>query len=270
MNRPDAAPVLLGVSLKMYFGPRRTIEWCAAVAELARRHEAVSSGAVSLFALPAFSSLTAAIDIFADTAVAVGAQDLFWEDRGPYTGEVSGADLRDLGCSFVEVGHAERRGLFGEDDAVVNRKLAAAVRNSLTPVLCIGEHEIGSPDEAAATCVRQLESALDGLTGKNDALPLVVAYEPNWAIGAAHSASADHVAAVSARLKDWLRTRPGFEASRVIYGGSAGPGLLGTLGGSVDGLFLGRFAHDPAALELILDEARAPLRRRSGDASTVR
>jgi triosephosphate isomerase len=245
---------MLGVSLKMYFSPRRTVEWCTAVAELARRHRAVSSGAASLFVLPAFSSLTAAIDIFADTAVSVGAQDLFWEDRGPYTGEVSGTDLRDLGCSYVEVGHAERRYLLGEDDAAVNRKLAAAARNSLTPVLCIGEHEIGSPEEAAATCIRQLEAALDGV---DDASPLVVAYEPNWAIGAEHSASADHVAAVSGRLRDWLRTRPGFKASRVIYGGSAGPGLLETLGGSVDGLFLGRFAHDPAALELVLDEALA-------------
>ena len=118
---PLDSPVLLGVSLKMYFDAERTDEWCLAVAEIARRHDALLSGQTSLFVLPSLLSLASAIEIFADTNVAVGAQNLFWEDRGAYTGETSGADLRDLGCRLVEIGHAERRALLGEDDATVNR-----------------------------------------------------------------------------------------------------------------------------------------------------
>src|SRR5665213_1368128 len=79
------------------------------------------------------------------TAVAVGAQDLFWEDRGPYTGAVSGADLRQIGCSYVEVGHVERRRVFGEDRKVARRKLTAALRNGLTPIICVGEDQQAPP-----------------------------------------------------------------------------------------------------------------------------
>lgn len=249
--------VVLGVSLKMYFDPAQTREWCVAVADLARRHEALTSGTVTLFVLPEFTSVSTAVGLFAGTPVSVGAQDLFWEDRGAFTGEVSGADLALIGCSFVEIGHSERRALLGEDGAVFNRKLVAAVRNGLTPVLCVGESVMGTPAEAAAACIRQLEEALVGVAGGPAGLPLVVAYEPEWAIGAAEAATAGHVAAVGGLLRRWLNDRPGFEASRVIYGGSAGPGLLTELEDSVDGLFLGRFAHDPAAMESILDEVVA-------------
>jgi triosephosphate isomerase len=88
-----------------------------------------------LIVLPSFPSLPEVLSIFAGTAVEVGAQDLFWEDRGPYTGAVSGADLRQIGCSYVEVGHVERRRVFGEDNKVASRKLTAALRNGLTPII---------------------------------------------------------------------------------------------------------------------------------------
>ena len=249
--------VIIGVSLKMYFDPEQTIEWCNAVASIAARHEAITTGRVSLFVLPAFTSLPAAVAAFADTAVTVGAQDLFWQDRGAFTGEVSGVDLQMLGCSHVEVGHVERRTLLGEDDRMVGRKLKAALRNGLCPVICVGEHEVGSPEDAAASCIRQLVASLDGVDTARGASPLIVAYEPEWAIGVEHSASPNHVTAVAGYLRVWLHDRPGLEGSRVIYGGSAGPGLLSVLDGSVDGLFLGRFAHDPFSLERVLDEALA-------------
>ena len=249
------APIIIGVGLKMYFDLERTVEYCTAVETLARRHEAIISRRVSLFVLPTFLSLVSAIDIFDGVAVEVGAQDLFWEDRGAFTGEVSGADLRALGCSYVELGHAERRELFGEGDSVVQRKLAAALRNGLRPVLCVGERHKGTPSGAAARCIDQLRAVLEGIDTAARESSLIVAYEPVWAIGAVQSASVEHVTAVTALLRRWLGGQPGLEASRVIYGGSAGPGLLSTLHGSVDGLFLGRFAHDPVVLERILDEA---------------
>lgn len=249
------ASVTLGVGLKMYFDPAGTAAWSAAVAELARTHDAVVDGLVDLFVLPSFPMIPATVAAFAGTRVQVGAQDLLWEDRGAFTGGVSGLDLVALGCTHVEVGHAERRRVFGEDDEVIGSKLAAAVRTGLTPVFCVGERERAAPDAAVADCVAQLSTALATLPPDRGPVSLVVAYEPEWAIGADEPAGVDHVRAVTSQLRDHLATAPQVGSARVIYGGSAGPGLLPQLAGAADGLFLGRFAHDPAAVALMLDEA---------------
>ncbi|MGA8210372.1 MAG: triose-phosphate isomerase family protein [Nocardioidaceae bacterium] len=247
--------MIIGAGLKMHLGPRRTTEWVAAVADLAGRHPALRSGAVELLVLPTFPMLTHAVASLSPLGVHVGAQDLFWEDAGPYTGEVSGRELAEIGCSFAEVGHAERRRLFGETDEIVAAKTAAALRNGLSPVICVGEEQAQEPHEAAAECVRQLQSAVAqsrraGLGGR-----VVVAYEPTWAIGAAAAARPPYIRTVCTRLKAALSADEALAGSRVIYGGSAGPGLLGQLDGSVDGLFLGRASHDPAALEAVVEEA---------------
>ena len=187
-----------------------------------------------------------------EAPVAFGAQDLFWEDRGAYTGAVSGADLADMGARFAEIGHAERWAVFGETDGVIAQKVAAAVRSGLTPWLCIGEPEAGDAETAAAFCIAQLEASLAALDMPTD---LVVAYEPVWAIGQAEAADPAHiqhvVQALAARLADDSR----ITHARVVYGGSAQVGTLATLHGSADGLFLGRFAHDTTAFAAILDEA---------------
>ncbi len=256
--RPGATPPLvIGVSLKMYFDPARSVAWSRSVGRIAAEHAAVQGGAVELFVLPSLPALPAVLDVLRGTAVAVGAQDLFWEDRGAYTGGVSGADLKALGCTYVEVGHVERRRWFGEDDVTVNLKLAAALRNGLTPVLCIGERVDQGPAAAIEECIAQLESSLDGLDGPVGAAPLVVAYEPEWAIGRDESAEPDHVRAVTASIAAHLEADRRLRGSTVVYGGSAGAGLLPRLQGAVGGLFLGRFAHEPAKLVRILDEAMA-------------
>lgn len=247
------SPVLVGVSLKMYFGHRQSLDWCARVAELSRSHAAVSSGAVELFVIPGYLSVPAAVEIFAGGPVAVGAQDLATEDNGAFTGEVSGVELAEVGVGVAEVGHAERRRLFGETDEIVRQKTTAALRNGITPVLCIGESAKADPAEAAAESMRQVVSALEGASAGR----VIVAYEPVWAIGAAEPAPADYIRAVCAILRDSVAALAGREDSAVIYGGSAGPGLLTQLGSDVDGLFLGRFAHDTAALGRVLDEAAA-------------
>ena len=244
---------LIGASTKMYFSHARTMEWCRAVAEIAKTHPAVRGGDAALFAVPGFLSVPGALEVF-DGVAMVGVQDLAAEDHGPFTGEVSGRQAAELGCVLAEIGHAERRRLFGEDDAVVRAKTAAALRSGLVPLLCLGEPERGDPDRAAAECIRQFDDALASAGASGLSGPVVVAYEPHWAIGAPEPAAPEHIAAVCAALRAHLRGLPAHAGSAVIYGGSAGPGLLGRIAHAVDGLFLGRFAHDPAAVAVILDE----------------
>jgi len=255
--------VILGVSLKLYLDIAQTTRWAHDVAAIARGHDAVRSGAVEMFALPSLPALPAVREALTGSDVAWGAQDLHWEDRGAFTGAISGADLAAVGCSVVEVGHAERRHVFGESDEVVRRKLEAAFRNGLTPVFCVGEQQEMSADAAAAECIAQLDAALDAAlesadgTDLHPARDLIVAYEPEWAIGRSQPASVEHVIAVAGALRARLDAESSLRSTRVIYGGSAQRGTLTALGDSVDGLFLGRFAHDPEDLAHIIDEAAA-------------
>ena len=260
----------------MYFGQRQTIDWCRAIAQLAARHQAVTRHAVELFVLPAAPVIDPVLGIFTGTPVLVGAQNLYSEDSGAFTGEVSGALLREMGCRYAEIGHAERRRLFGEDNAMAAAKVAACWRNELIPVLCVGEPSQSPPGQAAARCVAEASEILDRAldpgaphaSARNAAddrsRRVILAYEPHWAIGKAEPAPVEHIREVTSTLRRWLAMRTGFADGRVIYGGSAGPGLLTSISDSTDGLFLGRFAHDPAAVEAILDEARAiaPLAQR--------
>lgn len=242
---------LVAVSLKMYFERERTLGYCRAVADIARERPAVAEGTVRLAVLPDFLTTAAAADIFTGTEVFLGAQDLAPEARGAFTGEVSGADLAALGVRCVEVGHAERRTIFKEDDQMVARKTATALSTGLIPLLCVGEADKTDPEEAAAICAEQVASAVGGRTDEE----IWVAYEPYWAIGAPEPAPAEYVIAVCEALRTRLAdSAPSYS---LLYGGSAGPGLLTRLGNAVDGLFLGRFAHDPAAFGRVVDEAIA-------------
>jgi triosephosphate isomerase len=266
MNRAVVSrPVVtLGVSLKMYFGYRRTLDWCQAIAAQLAANADVRSGAIEVFIIPSYPTLAPVLEIF-DGLAQVGAQNLFWEDEGAYTGEVSPRMLREMGCGVVEIGHAERRRHFAETDRQIADKTAAAWRNGLTPVLCLSEERPMGVSEAVQVCRQQLDCSLaaarrSGLSGE-----LILAYEPQWAIGAAQPASAHFIGEVCQGLRDALDDA----RIRVIYGGSAGPGLLSQLDGQVDGLFLGRFAHDPLAFQSILKEAgslcaAAPIRSEEG------
>lgn len=245
--------VSVGVSLKMYFGHADARRWFERVAELAAAHPAVADGRVECFIIPTYLQVLPALAAFAGTRVVVGAQDVATDDSGAFTGEVSAVELAEVGVRVAEVGHAERRRLFGETDEVVAAKTAAALRNGIAPVLCLGESERADGAAAAAATITQLHSALEGAPAGR----VLVAYEPVWAIGALEPAPVEHIAEVTRALRAELDALPGRDGSLVIYGGSAGPGLLTRLGDSVDGLFLGRFAHDPSALADVLDEAAA-------------
>lgn len=260
MGRP---PVIVGAGPKMYMGHEQAKEWIARVAQLADGHVGLRQGAVELFVLPTFPLLVHAVQVLGPAGVKVGAQDLFWEDRGPFTGEVSGAELAEIGCSFVEVGHFERRKYCAETDDIVSAKLAAAFRNGLTPVLCLGESHPQQAQSAAKECIRQLETALVHSRRADVLSPLIVAYEPYWTIGAEAAAGADYIKTVCDGLRTAMQSEHTLSGSRIIYGGSAGTGLLGQLDDAVDGLFLGRSSHDPAALGSVLDEAASLADRRA-------
>lgn len=245
--------VTVGVSLKMYFTHRQALTWFDDVAAIARDHAAVRSGAVELFVTPSYLQVLPALTAFADTPIRVGGQDVAAEEAGAFTGEVSAGELTEVGATIAEIGHAERRRLYGETDEVVNAKTRAALRAGLTPLLCIGETDLQDVDAAAAASVSQLRAALDDAASG----PVIVAYEPVWAIGAPEPAPHAHIRAVAAALRTAIDSDPDRAGSTVIYGGAAGPGLLTALGDAVDGVFLGRFAHDPSALATVLDEAAA-------------
>jgi L-erythrulose 1-phosphate isomerase len=250
---------IIGVSLKMYFGYQRSVDYCRDVAAIALAHPAVQSGEIELFVLPTLPALPEAARILGPTGAVAGAQDIFWEDEGAFTGEVGGKTVAELGGRYAEVGHAERRRIFGEDDAIIGLKTAAAYRNGLTPVLCVGELQQGSVEEAIARCSAEIDAALNRAQSLGPAGRTIVAYEPQWAIGAPEPAGPEYISAVITGLDAHLRALPGQEDSSVIYGGSAGPGLVTQLDSAVAGLFLGRFAHDPQALKTILDETAARL-----------
>lgn len=237
----------VGVSLKMYFDLEKTAEYirdCTPLATHALTHN------VDIFIIPDFLSLPAASTALRleASSIRLGAQDCFWEDFGAYTGEVSPAVLKSIGCSIVELGHAERRRLFNETDEQVAKKAAAAERNSLTPLVCIGEQYQGPVEQAVQECKPQIESVLAATQGE-----IIFAYEPVWAIGQPAPASAEYVVAVVQALRGICGER----LVRFLYGGSAGPGTFEGLREGIDGLFLGRFGHDPQQFRDVITEVGA-------------
>ena len=199
-----------------------------------------------VFVLPPFTSIWVAREVLGATAIRWGAQDVHPDDDRGHTGDISARMLVDLGCSFVEVGHAERRRDYGEDDRVIGAKLSAVVRSGMVPVLCVGEPSASGIAEASDYAAGQLSGALQYAA---EMLDLVVAYEPVWAIGrGAKPASRDHIASVHSTIREHARSLlPAGSLIRVIYGGSVDEVTAGQLLSEeqVDGVFVGRAALDP-------------------------
>jgi triosephosphate isomerase len=249
-SQTSSSRILVGVSTKMYLGYRDSLDWLERLRHEVDTRPALAAGRVVPFVIPSFPVLPAAARLVTGSPLLLGAQNCGWAD-GAWTGEVAPSMLAELGVRLVEIGHAERRRHFGEDDAMVALKTRAADDAGITPLLCVGEIERGEPDAAADYVYRQIESAVN--TDWSLAARLAVAYEPVWAIGAAEPADAAYVSDVVRGLRGRLASA-GTPELPIIYGGSAKPGLLPTLEG-VSGLFLGRFAHDPANFGRVLDEA---------------
>ncbi|MBN1916792.1 MAG: triose-phosphate isomerase [Verrucomicrobia bacterium] len=161
-----------------------------------------------------------------DSNVQLGAQNLYWEEKGAFTGEVSGPMLESVGCNYVLVGHSERRHIFGETDEDVNRKLRAALAAYLTPVFCIGETlEQREAGETSAVLTRQVTEGLKGFAPEEVA-KMVIAYEPVWAIGTGVTATPNQANEAHRVVRDLVKVQAGeavADALRILYGGSVKP-----------------------------------------------
>jgi triosephosphate isomerase len=176
--------------------------------------------------VPPFTSLAEAARLLLDTPIQLGAQNLFYEDTGAFTGEVAGPMLADAGCRYVVIGHSERRRYFGETDAVVNKKVFAAFRAGLKPIVCVGETlEEREAGRTISQIESQLRNDLAGITSDRFA-GVVLAYEPIWAIGTGKTAEASQAEEVHARIREKLAENYGKEAASyaiILYGGSVKP-----------------------------------------------
>ncbi len=196
--------------------------------ELASRVAAAGPelGGSDVVLIPPFTALGAVAGAIAGSDVGLGAQDLFWEDKGAFTGEVSGPMLRDAGCAYVLVGHSERRQFFGETEATVNRKTRAALAAGLAPIVCVGE--VLEEREAGRTMSRidaQLAGGLGGFSG-DEIGKIVLAYEPVWAIGTGRTASPAQAEEVHAHIRRRLEESYGKATAScaiILYGGSVKP-----------------------------------------------
>lgn len=176
--------------------------------------------------IPPFTALSQVKKVIQDTPVGLGAQNLFWEDEGAYTGEVSAPMIKDAGCNYVVIGHSERREHFGESDQEVNKKIKAALDHSLIPIMCIGEtKEEREREETTQKVERQLEEGLAYLN-QEDLHQVIIAYEPIWAIGTGLTATPDQAQEVHHFIREKLEQKYGKETSDyaiILYGGSVKP-----------------------------------------------
>jgi len=210
---------------------------------------------------PPFTALHATSEAARNSNVSVAAQNMFWEREGAFTGEVSAAMIKEAGADWVIIGHSERRTLFGETDVTVNRKLLAALAASLTPIVCIGETlEQRDRNETMAVLDQQIKAGLDGLTGDQVA-PLVIAYEPVWAIGTGRNATPAQAgeahAHIRSRIRQWFGA-PAADACLVLYGGSVKPDNIQSLISlpDVDGALVGGASLDVRAFHDIITKSR--------------
>ena len=216
---------------------------------------------VEIALAPPFTAIHAAAEAARASNVAIAAQDLYWEREGAFTGEVSAAMVREAGAEFVIIGHSERRTLFGETDAAVNRKTMAAFGARLAPIVCIGETlDQRERNETFDVLDRQIKQGFDGLTGDQMA-QLVIAYEPVWAIGTGRNATPGQAAEahthIRQRLRQWFG-RDAAELCHVIYGGSVKPDNIRNLitQDNVDGALVGGASLDARSFFDIVSGSR--------------
>ncbi len=200
---------------------------------------------LELVVAPPFTALESVrLALGPSSPIQLGAQDLFWEDHGAYTGEVSAPMLKDLGCRYVIVGHSERRTLFGERGDLIQKKIRAALNHGLRPILCIGEtlaqRDNGTTDHVLT---QQVHDGLSGLT--TEALATItIAYEPVWAIGTGKSATVEQAIAAHRTIRQVLAAvaSPAVaDCTRILYGGSVTPQNIESLLASdqIDGALIG-------------------------------
>jgi len=249
---PSRRPLIAG-NWKMHHGGRTGIELAQAAVKLT-----ASVPHVDLVIAPPFTALAACAHECDESRVEIAGQNLWPKDSGAFTGEVSAPMLVESGCRWVIVGHSERRQHFGETDALVAEKVAAALRGGLVPIACVGEtleqREAGS---TLAIVERQVRAFVTAIAA--DSRAVAIAYEPVWAIGTGKNAGPHEAQEVHEAIRGWLRRESEALASRtrILYGGSVKPDNTRALlaAGDVDGALVGGASLDAASFGAIVQAA---------------
>lgn len=206
---------------------------------------------------PPFTALSSVYGVLKGGAIALGAQNLYWEKEGAFTGEIAAPMLRSVGCRYVIIGHSERRQYFGETDASVNRKLKAAIQNNLIPIMCVGETEKErDAGQTFSVLDKQVQKGLENFVS-GDLDTLVIAYEPVWAIGTGKTATDEQAQEAHAFIRALITKRFGDTLSagiRILYGGSVKPNNINGLMQlpDIDGALVGGASLDPEIFSAIV------------------
>jgi len=235
-------------------------ETVALVQALIQKTQAIEK--TTIMVAPPFTNLQTASELLKNSKIKLGGQNLYWEDKGAFTGETSGAMLQELGCTYVILGHSERRQYFKESSQDVNRKVNAALRHNLLPIICVGETlEQRQKGEALAIVEHQVRNGLEGFSPEQASL-FTMAYEPVWAIGTGRAATPADAVQVHAMMRATVAEMFGFaiaESVRIQYGGSVTPENIESFirEPEIDGALVGGASLKADAFATIIEAAEA-------------
>jgi triosephosphate isomerase len=220
MTLTNEKPFIAG-NWKLYMTSPQAVELVSELQEKSHEFEEAQ-----MVVIPPFTALCDVHITLQGSSIEIGAQNLFWEDEGAYTGEISAPMLKDVGCAYVVIGHSERRQYFGETNATVNKKIRAALAHKLTPILCIGESlEEREKGETINKVKSQISEGLDRFD-KDTVQKIIIAYEPIWAIGTGLTATPEQAEEVHDVIRRELSEKYGKETAScaiILYGGSVKP-----------------------------------------------
>lgn len=226
MKTPSRKPIIAG-NWKLYKTIREAVDLVTLLKRLI-----TDTQPVEVVVCPPFTAISEVAEALMDTGIRVGAQDMFWEDKGAFTGEISAAMLKEAGAEFVIIGHSERRQFFHETHETVNKKTKTALKTGLTPIVCIGET---LAEREAQRTFQVLEEQLKGAFGDLSAADmgfLILAYEPVWAIGTGKVATPAQAQEAHAFIRKWMSKKFSAETARdlrIQYGGSVKPNNIAEL-----------------------------------------
>ena len=244
-------PLMAG-NWKMYKTPEEAAETAGQLVE-----RVADAGDVDIMIAPTFTALAPVFKVIQNSPVTLGAQNLFWENEGAYTGEISAPMLKSVGCQYCIIGHSERRQYFGETDETVNKRIQAAIRAGLKPVFCVGETEKERESEQTFSVLdKQVKNGLKGLA-LDQLKTLIIAYEPVWAIGTGKTATDGQAQEVHQFIRSLMKKNFDTALSdsiRILYGGSVKPdnieGLMSMP--DIDGALVGGASLDAESFSQII------------------
>ncbi len=220
----------------------------------------LESEGMDIIICPPYTALSEAAEVVYQSNIQLGAQDMYWQDEGAFTGEVSGMMLKEVGAAYCVIGHSERRQYFGETNEAVNKKVKAALKNGLLPIMCVGETLAQREQDKTFDVIRDhVENGLKEIN-EEDVLKVIIAYEPVWAIGTGKTATPQQAQEVHKYIRDLLvklYNKEVAEKVRIQYGGSVKPDNIETLmkQPDIDGALVGGASLDVNSFAQIVKKA---------------